>query len=58
MEYEYGNEIVECAIAFIAERPDKGYDTFDFCMGIWKGWRETNNTIKRAAWIEAIQTVG
>lgn len=53
--------IVECALAFITDRPDKGYETFNFCMGVWIGWQITAEVLKKSAWNSAeksIQTVG
>jgi hypothetical protein len=49
--------IVACAAAFIADRQDKGYETFDFCMGVWIGWQSTGKDIKQAAWNEAVNSV-
>jgi len=47
--------IVECAVSFIMDRPDKGFETFDFCMGVWIGWRSTDKSLKKAAWKEAVR---
>jgi hypothetical protein len=45
--------VVECAGSFMIDRPDKGFGTFDFCMGAWIGWRQTNKAMKKRAWKEA-----
>jgi len=47
--------VVECAVSFIIDRPDKGFGTFDFCMGVWIGWRITDRSIKESAWKEAVR---
>jgi hypothetical protein len=34
-------------------RPDKGFETFKFCMTVFIGWRQTAETMKKKAWKEA-----
>jgi hypothetical protein len=49
--------VVACAVDFMLDRPEKGYETFCFCMNVWAGWRQTGVAVRKSAWREAQKSV-